>query len=419
MQFIIELRPRLGSANAFYKTPNEIESVLISSEGQILVKESGISKASRFSWPVEYGQINSQSLHNVTKTSEGISFRLRFQNVQFSLLNSGQVLKVRRKFKLPCQIPSSVEEGQSKLTIFCANCKNEFKEIQVKRILPLPSIDWKDEIQDWFCGCSHGPTTTAGKRKEAAAESECSSGESNRNLHTKGVAPRQSDLLYSSGFVRFYYMATAVTQDQAKVKKAEVSCDKCLAALGTYSAGEKMMHVWHHTVIIVSRKIDKLPYSSCPSETFLMVIGGICSEHDWIPLKIRLINGEGRNRRRSLFIWMLEPDLKLLSTDEKSYLGAKSVLKVMFRHEEIDDGDGLDEENFQLQQKLLLSPTAVPVSESKLSLSQVDQELEIPLSVLKAGLETLKMSMEWIPPHQRHDSDFSIGYIDLSPVLLQ
>ena len=419
MQFIIELRPRLGSANAFYKTPNEIESVLISSEGQILVKESGISKASRFSWPVEYGQINSQSLHNVTKTSEGISFRLRFQNVQFSLLNSGQVLKVRRKFKLPCQIPSSVEEGQSKLTIFCANCKNEFKEIQVKRILPLPSIDWKDEIQDWFCGCSHGPTTTAGKRKEAAAESECSSGESNRNLHTKGVAPRQSDLLYSSGFVRFYYMATAVTQDQAKVKKAEVSCDKCLAALGTYSAGEKMMHVWHHTVIIMSRKIDKLPYSSCPSETFLMVIGGICSEHDWIPLKIRLINGEGRNRRRSLFIWMLEPDLKLLSTDEKSYLGAKSVLKVMFRHEEIDDGDGLDEENFQLQQKLLLSPTAVPVSESKLSLSQVDQELEIPLSVLKAGLETLKMSMEWIPPHQRHDSDFSIGYIDLSPVLLQ
>lgn len=305
------------------------------------------------------------------------------------------------------------------MTIFCANCKNEFKEIQVKRILPLPSIDWKDEIQDWFCGCSHGPTTTAGKRKEAAAESECSSGESNRNLHTKGVAPRQSDLLYSSGFVRFYYMATAVTQDQAKVKKAEVSCDKCLAALGTYSAGEKMMHVWHHTVIIMSRKIDKLPYSSCPSETFLMVIGGICSEHDWIPLKIRLINGEGSSRRRSLFIWMLEPDLKLLSTDEKSYLGAKSVLKVMFRHEEIDDGDGLDEENFQLQQKLLLSPTAVPVSESKLSLSQVDQELEIPLSVLKAGLETLKMSMEWIPPHQRHDSDFSIGYIDLSPVLLQ
>ena len=419
MQFIIELRPRLGSANAFYKTPNEIESVLISSEGQILVKESGISKASRFSWPVEYGQINSQSLHNVTKTSEGISFRLRFQNVQFSLLNSGQVLKVRRKFKLPCQIPSSVEEDQSKLTIFCANCKNEVKEIQVKRILPLPSIDWKDEIQDWFCGCSHGPTTTAGKRKEAAAESECSSGESNRNLHTKGVAPRQSDLLYSSGFVRFYYMATAVTEDQAKVKKAEVSCDKCLAALGTYSAGEKMMHVWHHTVIIMSRKIDKLPYSSCPSETFLMVIGGICSEHDWIPLKIRLINGEGSSRRRSLFIWMLEPDLKLLSTDEKSYLGAKSVLKVMFRHEEIDDGDGLDEENFQLQQKLLLSPTAVPVSESKLSLSQVDQELEIPLSVLKAGLETLKMSMEWIPPHQRHDSDFSIGYIDLSPVLLQ
>ena len=304
------------------------------------------------------------------------------------------------------------------MTIFCANCKNEFKEIQVKRILPLPSIDWKDEIQDWFCGCSHGPTTTAGKRKEAA-ESECSSGESNRNLHTKGVAPRQSDLLYSSGFVRFYYMATAVTEDQAKVKKAEVSCDKCLAPLGTYSAGEKMMHVWHHTVIIVSRKIDKLPYSSCPSETFLMVIGGICSEHDWIPLKIRLINGEGSSRRGSLFIWMLEPDLKLLSTDEKSYLGAKSVLKVMFRHEEIDDGDGLDEENFQLQQKLLLSPTAVPVSESKLSLSQVDQELEIPLSVLKAGLETLKMSMEWIPPHQRHDSDFSIGYIDLSPVLLQ
>ena len=387
LQLIIELRPRLGSANAFYKTSKPVENVLITADGHIILNDSS------FAWPSEYGQISSESLHNVTKIPEGgITFRLRFKNANFSLLNSGQSLKVQRKFRLPCGIPSSTSVENSKCTIVCASCKNEFKEIQVKRFLPLPSIDWKDEVQDWFCGCHH-PT-----------KKECSL-ESNRNLHTKGVAPRQSDLLYSSGFVRFYYpdqqQRMATTQD-SEVKKAQVSCDKCLAPLGTFSVGEKMMHVWHHTVIIMSEKIDKLPLSSCQlaSETFLMVIGGICSEHDWIPLKIRLMNDASHQPKLSLFIWMLEPDLKLLSTDEKSSaLGAKSVLKVMFR-QEIEDGNSQPE---KLQSK-------------KLS-AQVDQELEIPLSVLKAGLETLEMSMEWIAPHQRQDSDFSIGYIDLSPVI--
>ena len=89
---------------------------------------------------------------------------------------------------------------------------------------------------------------------------------------------------------------------------------------------------------------------------------------------------------------MLEPDLKLLSLEEKSW-NVKSVLKVMFRE----------------------NPAKMEGDTG--STTMADQELEIPLSVLKAGLETLKMSMEWIPPHQRHDSDFSISYIDLSPVL--
>ena len=119
-----------------------------------------------------------------------------------------------------------------------------------------------------------------------------------------------------------------------------------------------------------------------------MSLGGICLEHDWIPLKIRLSSGN-----QFLFIWMLEPDLKLLEVDEKSF-SVKSVLKVMFK-EENNPGS-----------KEAMEPA-------------VDQEVEIPLSVLKAGLETLQMSMEWSPPSHRQDSDLSIGYIDLSPVLKQ
>merc|ERR1711976_1105289 len=72
-QLIIELRPRLGSANAFYKTSKQVENVLITADGHIILNDSS------FAWPSEYGQISSESLHNVTKIPEGgVTFRLRF-----------------------------------------------------------------------------------------------------------------------------------------------------------------------------------------------------------------------------------------------------------------------------------------------------------------------------------------------------
>ena len=94
---------------------------------------------------------------------------------------------------------------------------------------------------------------------------------------------------------------------------------------------------------------------------------------------------------------MLEPDLKLLEVDEESF-SVKSVLKVMFKTEN--------------------NPGSKEAMEA-IEATVVDQEVEIPLSVLKAGLETLQMSMEWSPPTHRQDSDLCIGYIDLSPVLVQ
>jgi hypothetical protein len=78
-------------------------------------------------------------------------------------------------------------------------------------------------------------------------------------------------------------------------------------------------------------------------ETFLLLIGGVCAEHDWLPIKIRLKSGKlkleaGNEKdidRHDLFIWMLEPDLKLIKiqsndSNQEAIPEELSLMKVMY-----------------------------------------------------------------------------------------
>ena len=81
---------------------------------------------------------------------------------------------------------------------------------------------------------------------------------------------------------------------------------KCLV---DYCEKDDFIQIWHHNVFLNDE--SEIPLTAL--ETFLLLIGGICADHDWIPLKIRLkFEKSSSEAERNFVIWMLEPDLKVL-----------------------------------------------------------------------------------------------------------
>ena len=94
--------------------------------------------------------------------------------------------------------------------------------------------------------------------------------------------------------------------------------------------------------------------------------------------------------RRQLFIWIMEPNLQLV-TFEQVNNQQRSVMKVMFKTSETD---------------------------CEFIKGGVDQEIQVPEIIIEKGLKHLITNQSMIPLSQRHDSNLDISYIDLSSVLL-
>ena len=135
-----------------------------------------------------------------------------------------------------------------------------------------------------------------------------------------------------------------------------------------------------HSAVVLNKKMFKLKVS----KTFLLLIGGICAEHDWIPMKIRLKSknsiNEKSDKQNTIFIWMLEPDLKVMKiqANNKLEVGIQkelSLMKVMYN------------KNLELE---------------------VDQELSVPHDVIQvAGFFNLEVfNPELSTPREHFNPDF-------------
>lgn len=366
------MRPRLAAANcyaAIREKGQNVDQVSVLDE-KLVISSKGNPKL-EFCWPKDiYGAITDGDIHNSLISDDGATFRIRLSTGGLSVINPGEVLKVRRKLIKPCSIPDYVNEP-TRLSLFCSACKTSNASVEVKRILPLPSFDWRGGIQDWFCSCNHG------------LKSGCSNSEnelSNKKLHEKELGPRDGDLLYSSSYVLLHSSGIFDPNPEGKVM-----CKSCKAHLGDNI--QKSVQLWHHSVVfsgVDGGDLPSLPEVVKPSETFLLLIGGICVEHDWMPIKIKLCAGQ----KIALCLWIIEPDLHLLTLTQTDFKKV-SVLKVIY-------SDDVEERTFQ-----------------------PDQEIEVPQQVILEGIDHLESNQMLIPPNQRKDSNMKISYINLTSVTLK
>ena len=438
---VVEVRRRLGAVNIYIPNCDLESSITISPEGnEIRWIEKSSKKEVRLDWPCDsLGKLSCDSLHNLVKNSanESAFFRIRLQQENpITLISVKDVQKnVKKPFRLPCGLSSAIKNSSTSksssskkaVKLICSRCQSKVLQMTIRRLLPLPSIDWKGGALDWFCTCHHPDEdcnssavfkSDEGKKKEVSEAAAASTAQllllSNNKLHEKSLEPNNAqDILYSTSFIllsdklfdEFPPFRPPPSSDNTILK-----CKSCLSVIGELQIKQNCVRIWHHSLTSLNDdeeaekereencKVDEIPNKDLTfaEETFLLLIGGICMEHDWMPIKIKLktsrsIKGHdgGEKVLLSLFIWIMEPNLHLATFDDKLKAHQQEVMKVMFIENSEDSN--------------------APPS---------DQEIEVPEDVIEKGLKHLQLNQSLIPQTQRNDHDFQISYINLNSVLL-
>ena len=70
---------------------------------------------------------------------------------------------------------------------------------------------------------------------------------------------------------------------------AALKCKSCHSVIGELQIKQNCVRIWHHSLNFNEEATTSiLPEAE---ETFLLLIGGICIEHAWMPIKINLTAG--------------------------------------------------------------------------------------------------------------------------------
>ena len=298
---------------------------------------------------------------------------------------------------------------------------------QVRRLLPLPSSDWRDFSQDWFCGCCEGhdlhrssspaaepsdQTVTeerlrSGQGKSSGELNEATAPSSNKQLTGARLDPRKcGDVLYSAFAICLSSLNFGI-RDFEDLKKSDhfqpasgsdagaVECRKCGAELGFCDTKAQLLQFWHHAARVKHSEngtnfqpnalLAEIPdQPRFAAETFRRIVDGFVGESFGQSVKIHFTT-----KCRRLFVWILEPNLSFLSGHVSKQLTScclaesQGVKKVLFRLDSPDSG------------------------ESDFSIQNVD----VTENLLDAGLALLRDSQSSIEPTQRRDGDFEISLI--------
>ena len=117
-------------------------------------------------------------------------------------------------------------------------------------------------------------------------------------------------------------------------------------------------------------------------------------EHDWLPIKIKLTNqNNAYSGKTSLFLWVMEPNLKLVTFNSVDEFHERNVMKVLFKDYSENNTD------------------------EKLDNYDCDQDLTgVPELVIDQGIKYLIAHQKLIPQSQRRNANLEISYIDLTSV---
>ncbi len=374
VQAVCEVRPRLGAANVFIKgnLGGDDLKVQVNDAGDTIIFSIDNKGIKSISWPVsKFGKILSIQHHHVQGSCE-TTLRLRLamsfnsSATDISVMKSGSVPTIDKKFNLrkPCMLDNikgdQIQDGLE-CSVQCVTRSGEkfSKNFTMKRMLPLPTLNWRELSPDWFCACFHGAVQHGCSSDN---DQESGGGIKNKQLGQNVLGPRPGDVLYSHAFV-------VLNSDDLNLEHD----------IGESDSKANALTLWHHETVIT--ETESTPTAE---ETFLLLIGGLVENSPSLSVKILL---EDKESDLVLDLWIMDSCLKLVLLSEVSDHEEKTVMKVLFK-KQVDK-----------------------TTEAK------DHVVKVPKVVLDAGLDHLKTQQKlFMTESQKQDGQYSIAYIDLAAV---
>ena len=378
----VEVRDRLGIANIYVscdingtaqlETTNSIQSKselhlngnlftlnMIDANNET-VKKLGAR------WPIDIKLSNSNNvIYKPIYNTGDLIFRIPLDasdgkclnKASFSLLSQKSVLSnisCKRKSFLPACLPDEQfhDKSQSKenadlqnerLKAFCGKCGKDLFSFNCFRMLPLPSINWKESTNEWFCGCTHFDTSGSQNAKKCDKEQDLhncsdlanSKNQTNRQLAKADLSPSLGDILYSKAFVCMNE-ETLVKDGLQNVSNhaSSLNCSDCNSELGYKESiiAKDILTFWGHSINIERNTTLPRKSESDPMTTVLTLID-LLLEENGKPFTQIILKKVGENKS-SVLVRILEPNLRLLMPEyienDVNVLAEKQAMKVLF-----------------------------------------------------------------------------------------
>ena len=377
----VEVRDRLGIANIYVscdingtaqlETANSIQSQSeLHLNGNLFTLNlidvnNGSVKKLGVRWPIDIKLSNSNNvIYKPIYNTGDLIFRISLNNSDGKCLNNASLsilsqksvlsdVSSQRKSFLPACLPDEQfhEKSQSKeianlqnesLKAFCGKCGKNLFSFNCFRMLPLPSINWKESTNEWFCGCSHFHKSVSQDAKKCdkaqdlhnCGELTNSKNQTNRQLAKADLSPSLGDILYSKAFVCINE-ETLVKEGLQNVSNhaSALYCSECNSELG-YKEGiiaKDILTFWGHSINIECNTTMPRKTERDPMTTVITLID-LLLEESGKPFTQIILKKMGE--KSSVLVRILEPNLRLLMPEyienDVYVLAEKQAMKVLF-----------------------------------------------------------------------------------------
>jgi len=333
MKIHIEVLPRVNIANVTCillqtgqdESSSEVhDNITVTTNGQII----NINDKE-----VVCKDLNFQNIRFITEIKKGCSiFRLPLDSgggVNTQSGDSLQIIDIDRNTNLLTSsgfkhTKPNLEKGEN-YEIICQKCDTLLGRIETKRILPLPSADWRQVAANWFC-CStrHLDSNTAAQ------------------INPSSLNPRDGDVIYGPAYCLLnkdiFSECSIVVDETDKI----VRCLHCNTEIGEQS--DQAYQVWYYAVHILvipsctentnGSKISKLKFNpkiSDPWDNFCVLLHYLVSESGSRMPAFKFVT---HDKEKVVCVWILDKCLSCYCSDyfcDKSViLHKQTMLKIMF-----------------------------------------------------------------------------------------
>lgn len=187
--------------------------------------------------------------------------------------------------------PVSSTLSNTVLSGHCKLCEQQvFESVKFQRVLPLPSVDWEQASEDWFCHIHK---------------------EDGEKLKPSSLHPEEGECFYTELFFLLHCNLMEYIEHAKPTNGLEINCIKCNLSLGVQM--HQSMKMWTHNLVWKKEGGD-IVYSTDISAVMLTLFQNI--DKDNFGVNCRLVLQLPTVPRRYLYMVTMNTNQKLLISSE-------------------------------------------------------------------------------------------------------